>query len=111
MNVIETIVVECLPGASIVTEFRFAYPRRWRIDYAVFWNGRRIAIEVEGGAWIFGRHNRPTGFIKDIEKYNAASAEGWTLFRVLPGKEKELEKFLARYKEVCDADNGGGDYE
>ncbi len=104
MDRIEAIIVECLPGASIVKEFRFAYPRRWRFDYAVFWNGRRIAVEVEGGVWISGRHNRPTGFLKDIEKYNAASAEGWSLFRVVPGKENELKKSLVRYKEVCDAE-------
>lgn len=110
MDRIEAIVVECLPEASIVTEFRFSYPRRWRFDYAVFWNGRRIAIEVEGGAWTRGRHVRGGGFIKDVEKYNTATAMGWFVFRVVPGYEhlltEALEIFVNRKIE-----KGGESYE
>lgn len=65
-------------------EFRFNKIRRWRVDY-YFENGRRrLALEVEGGAWSNGRHVRGTGFIGDIEKYNALTLEGIWLLRVVP---------------------------
>lgn len=67
---------------DIVKEYRFHPTRRWRFDYAI--PSHKIAIEVEGGVWIQGRHTRGSGFIKDMEKYNAAAALGWRLIRVTP---------------------------
>ena len=32
---------------------------------------------VNGGVWKRGRHNRGTGYIKDLEKLNAAQILGW----------------------------------
>lgn len=60
-------------------EYRFAPPRRWRFDFA--WPERRVAVEVEGGGWVRGRHHRPGGFTKDCEKYNAAVLRGWRVLR------------------------------
>ena len=62
-----------------VGEFLFAYPRRWRFDFA--YPDFKIGIELEGGLWIQGRHNSPQGFIKDMEKYNSAALLGWRVFR------------------------------
>jgi hypothetical protein len=42
----------------------------------------RTLIEIEGGIWISGRHNRGVGFITDIEKYNDAALTGWRVFRL-----------------------------
>lgn len=64
------------------TEHRFHGTRRWRFDYA--WPEFLVALEVEGGAWTGGRHNRAAGFIKDIEKYNAAAQLGWLVLRCVP---------------------------
>ena len=55
-------------GLDCIKEHHFAKPRRWRFDYA--FPKYKIAIEVEGGVWAGGRHVRPSGFIKDMEKYN-----------------------------------------
>lgn len=63
-------------------EFRFAPPRRWRFDYA--WPDHRVALEVEGGVWTGGRHTRGKGFVRDMEKYNAATAAGWRVLRCTP---------------------------
>jgi hypothetical protein len=63
-------------------EFYFAKPRGWRFDYA--WPDLKIALEVEGGAWVYGRHNYPIGFLKDMEKYNQATLLGWKVFRFTP---------------------------
>lgn len=63
-------------------EHRFAPPRRWRFDYA--WPESKVALEVEGGAFSGGRHTRGAGFLKDMEKYNAATLAGWKVLRVTP---------------------------
>jgi very-short-patch-repair endonuclease len=63
-----------------VREYQFAPPRRWRFDLA--WPERRIAVEVEGGTWVHGRHVRGDGYRRDVDKYNAAVQLGWAVFRV-----------------------------
>jgi hypothetical protein len=40
-----------------------------------------VGVEIEGGEWIYGRHNRPEGFMKDCEKYNTAAIMGWKVLR------------------------------
>jgi very-short-patch-repair endonuclease len=67
---------------SVTTELRFAPPRKWRFDYA--WEEAKVALEVEGGVWSGGRHTRGAGFLKDMEKYNAATVLGWRVLRVTP---------------------------
>lgn len=65
-----------------VGEHRFHPTRRWRFDWA--WPAQRVALEVEGGVFIRGRHSRGAGMVKDMEKYNAASLLGWRIMRVTP---------------------------
>lgn len=69
-------------GVEAVKELLFHQGRNWRFDYAI--PEHRIAIEVEGGVWSRGRHVRPQGFLKDMEKYNTAAMSGWLLLRVTP---------------------------
>ena len=71
---------EGLPG--FVTEHRFHPDRGWRFDFA--WPVERVALEVEGGIWVGGGHNRGKGFAKDIEKYNQAVVLGWRVLRCEP---------------------------
>lgn len=65
--------------ARFIREYRFDEKRKWRFDFAD--PVSRIAIEIEGGAWTYGRHNRSEGFIQDCEKYNAAAVHGWRVLR------------------------------
>lgn len=65
-----------------VKEYRFHPTRRWRFDWA--WPDHKVALEVEGGAYINGRHTRGAGFIHDMQKYNEAALHGWLLIRVTP---------------------------
>lgn len=68
-------------GVDAVAEHRFC-ERKWRFDYAI--PEAKIAIEIEGGVWIGGRHVRPRGFLNDMEKYNRAAVLGWRVIRVTP---------------------------
>lgn len=65
-----------------VREFKFDPGRRWRFDFA--WPDLRLALEVEGGVWTGGRHTRGAGFLRDMEKYNAATIAGWRVLRCTP---------------------------
>jgi hypothetical protein len=78
-------------------EFRFHEKRQWRFDYC--WQAQLLALEVEGGVWKYGRHNRPTGFIRDMKKYNEAAAKGYRVIRELPANilKKEFLLFLKTF--------------
>lgn len=76
---------------NIIPEYKFHATRRWRFDYAI--PHLKLAIEVEGGIWTQGRHTRGAGFLGDMEKYNAAAAAGWTLYRTTPKKLMSAETF------------------
>jgi hypothetical protein len=65
-----------------VTEHRFHPERRWRFDFA--WPDLMVAVEVEGGVWVGGRHTRGKGFLADMEKYNHAAEAGWCVLRCTP---------------------------
>ncbi len=61
-------------------EYEFHPVRKWRFDFAA--PAMKLAIEVEGGTkYGKSRHSKGQGFDDDAEKYNTASAMGWTLFR------------------------------
>lgn len=86
-------------AVDVVTELQFCESRKWRFDYAI--PEKKIAIEVEGGAWINGRHTRAQGFIADMEKYNTAAAMGWRLLRATP-QTLLTTKFLKLLKIALD---------
>lgn len=60
-------------------EYRFCPERKWRADFAhpEAW----LLIEIEGGTWSGGRHTTGGGFLRDCEKYNAATELGWRVLR------------------------------
>lgn len=62
-------------------EFLFAKEigRKWRADFAYLKNDMRLLIEVEGGEFINGRHNR--NLAGDAEKYNSACLLGYRVLR------------------------------
>ena len=78
-------------------EYRFHPTRRWRFDLAFVKS--KVAIEIEGGIWIMGRHNRGLGMIKDMEKYNEAMYYGSYMARFTPKmvKDGSAMQFLNRY--------------
>lgn len=68
--------------AEVESEFYFHPTRKWRSDFAL--PLQKILIEVEGGVWSGGRHTRGSGFVGDMEKYNAAAVLGYRLIRFTP---------------------------
>ena len=77
-----------LTRQEVVSEYRFYPSREWRFDYAI--PAVKVAIEVEGGIWNGGRHFRPEGYKRDLEKYNEAAALSWLLIRTIPSELLEL---------------------
>ena len=65
-----------------IKEYKFHNKRKWRIDYA--WPEQKLAIEVEGGIWINGGHNRGKIYKDNVEKYNELVLYGYDLLRFVP---------------------------
>lgn len=70
-------------------EVKFDKNRKWRLDYLLCplppkpWNQ---AIEIDGGVYSQGRHTRGKGFEADLEKMNAAVAQGYKVYRFSTGQ-------------------------
>jgi very-short-patch-repair endonuclease len=80
--------------ALFTREYHFHPLRKWRFDFADAKN--KIAVELEGGVWVEGRHNRGSGFTKDAEKYNEAASLGWRILRYTSQAEIS-DNFLHHY--------------
>ena len=65
-------------------EYRFHPGRKWRADFA--WPRRKLLLEIEGGVYSMGRHTRGAGYVKDLEKYNAACELGYRMLRYVPSR-------------------------
>ncbi len=63
----------CIPEP--VLEYRFDAVRKWRFDIA--WPSARLALEIDGGNRIGGRHTQQG----DYDKLNAAAVQGWRVLR------------------------------
>lgn len=75
------------PGKGLRARLEAAGLRDWRFDVAL--PELRLAIEVEGGAFVGGRHTRGPGFEMDIRKYDAGMRLGWTIYRCTPATIKD----------------------
>jgi very-short-patch-repair endonuclease len=65
-------------------EYHFAASRgrAWRFDWC--WPDAKLAIEIDGGGFVRGRHHRAAGFAEDCLKLNTAIVEGWRVLRATP---------------------------
>ena len=82
-----------------VMELKFAPKRRFRFDFA--WIEEKLAVEIEGGIWIQGRHTRGVGYKSDMEKYNIATSLGWRVLRFTTDQIKKIETYK-QIKEVLE---------
>lgn len=92
-------------GIPFERELELIPGRKWRVDFLL---ADRLVVEVEGGTWKMGRHQRPAGFEADANKYNALVIAGYsvlrftsamvnsgkaieTIMQVLPGRPEQKE--------------------
>lgn len=102
LNSIKGILESVIEGWE--EEYKFC-ERKWRFDYA---NPRlKVAIEIEGGIWINGRHIRGRGYKNDMEKYNRAQILGWKVMRYEPVRDiKDIGKICEDLLEIIRRKNG-----
>lgn len=74
-----------------LVEFRFHPERKWRFDFAFLDDDDelgvlfpKVAIEVQGGLFIQGRHNRGAALRLEHEKLNTAAELGWRILYLEP---------------------------
>jgi very-short-patch-repair endonuclease len=72
-------ILQAETGVEVELEHKFNPQRKWAFDMAI--PSIKLAIEIEGAVWTNGRHTRGKGFLNDIEKYNNAAINGWTVLR------------------------------
>ena len=83
-------------------EYKFHPTRKWKFDFC--FPLHKVAVEIEGGAWSKGRHTRGSGFVKDMEKYNAATELGWKILRFSPndlGKSATYDQIKSTILSNC----------
>jgi len=93
------ILNESYPG-QWVSEFKGIAGRKFRFDAAN--PTLKIAVEIEGAIWTYGRHNHPLGMIQDMTKYNLAVIEGWKLLRYTTDTvRKSPDRIIADVRKLC----------
>jgi hypothetical protein len=82
-----------------VQEYWFHPTRNWRFDYA--WPNRKVAIEIDGGTWIQGRHNRGSSFWAEKEKLNEAASMNWLVLHYPPGRKGDFKLAKVDWDQVA----------
>ena len=92
-------------GPELQKEFRFDPIRKWRADFAHMES--RTLIEIEGGIYVNGRHNRGAGFAADLEKYLEASLAGWRVVRLGPNEltTAHIERLVSLVRSVLQVED------
>ncbi len=78
-------------GIPFEREYAFHPTRKWRADFALPWASWSpgILVEIDGGAFIGGRHSRGTGVEADAEKQSAAAILGYRVIRATPAQVED----------------------
>lgn len=78
-------------------QYKFHPTRKWRADFA--WPQFKIIVEISGGLYVTGRHNRGAQMEQEYEKFNSAQAMGYRVFLFGPKacrvKKRTTESSLA----------------
>ena len=76
--------------------------RRFRADYLLTLNDMQIIVEINGGHWISGRHNRGKGYENDLVKSNLAQVNGYYFLQYTYGQLKE-RLYIADITKIIEA--------
>ena len=80
---LEDIMAQAIEDAGLPApqrQYRFHVTRKWRFDFA--WPAQRLAVEVDGGQFVMGRHGRGGALNAESEKLEAALLLGWRVYKV-----------------------------
>jgi very-short-patch-repair endonuclease len=61
-------------------QYRFDPSRKWEADFC--WPARLLIVEVDGGVFVNGGHNRGKAYTDDRERDAEAMCHGWKVLRV-----------------------------
>ena len=70
--------------ANFVREHLGIEGRRFRFDFADLRN--MVAVEIQGGVFLYAGHSTGTGITKDCEKLALANINGWHVFQFTSGQ-------------------------
>lgn len=88
-----------LGGPELTREYQFHPIRKWRLDYVKL-GDINVGIEIDGGTFIKGGHNRGFQIEKDNEKRNAATVRGWSIF-VLSTSAARNREYIQTIVDFC----------
>jgi very-short-patch-repair endonuclease len=89
------------PEIDLTAEVKLIPKRRFRFDYVH--EPSKVAIEINGGNWVKGRHTRPQALSDEYEKVLLANLEGYTVLFV---SEKQINQdYLEKIKQVIEQRN------
>lgn len=88
-------------GKGIRDRLKDAGLKDWRFDFVFL--DKKLAVEVEGGIYVNGRHNRGKGFEEDLKKYHEAMKLGFDVYRVgekliKSGEAVQMVEYILRGK-------------
>lgn len=81
-------------------EYKVDSGRRYRWDFC--WPAQRVSLDVEGGLFAKGRarmaHAMPTAILRDMNKANIGTLNGWRMLRLTPEQVRagELTMWLRK---------------
>lgn len=75
-------VLRAAPIGGYEREYLYVKGRKLRADFA--WPAQQLLVEVVGGIYTGQAHGSVSGILKDIERLNEATLNGWRLLRVTP---------------------------
>lgn len=73
-----------------IRQFNPIKDKRFKCDF--YLPKYNIIIEIEGGIFIYGRHNRGKGYSEDCKKYNLIMLEGYKVIRFTTDHFMRLSK-------------------
>lgn len=88
------------PDIPLESEVVFAKPRKFRFDFAHL--ETKIAIELQGGNFVRGRHTRGAALAKEYEKLNIAAENGWRMFFL----DGNMVRKVGNYRAIANAIKG-----
>lgn len=91
-------------GPRLEEQYPFVLGRKFRADFAFV--PAKLAIELDGGIWKSGGHNRGSGYKRDRRRDFEAYLNGWKILR-LTGDMINGEHLTRLIKHLTDGDTNG----